>query len=338
MSPTEVDWLQAPLAALGTALVGVDLEGRTTFWSTGAQALFGWTALETLGRPPPIVPNPLRHEWELKLQRVLETGESIPAAETQRITRDGRSIWVVHSPGPVRGENGDVIGLLDTLMDITALRQLDDESRALAQVRERELIAMDLHDGLVQALYATVLNLAAHERSLESKDANARSVLEATRADIQRLIEETRGYAISLREREFAPRNLEAGLRLLADALRLNSHIEVELTIDPGAEQALPAETRRHLLYLVREAVSNVLRHAHARHVTIALTRAGDCLIAEVTDDGRGFNTERISPSRGGKHGLHNMAERARLVGGKLQVSSDSEKGTQVGLVLPDVW
>lgn len=338
MSPKEVDWLQAPLTARGTALVGVDLEGRTTLWTPGAQELFGWSADETLGRPPPIVPSALEQEWQLKIQRVFQTHQPLPAAETQRITRDGRSIWVVHSPSPMHDDDGAVIGLLDTLMDVTALKHLDDESRALAQVRERELIAMDLHDGLIQALYATVLNLAVHEQSLADTDADARRALEAARGDVQRVIEEMRGYANNLREREFAPRNLQAGLRLLADTLRLNSRVDAELIVDPGVEQALAAETRRHLLYVVREAVSNVLRHAHARRVSIELTRSGDCLLVRVTDDGQGFNAERMSESRRNKRGLHNMAERARLIGGSLAITSDTGRGTQVRLELPGVW
>lgn len=333
--PKVVDWPQATLAVRGTAMVGVDIQGLTTFWSPGAEELFGWTATETVGRPPPIVPSALLQEWQLKMQRVFETGAALPAAETQRITRDGRSIWVVHSPSPVHGDSGEVIGLVDTLMDVTALKELDDESRALLQVRERELIAMDLHDGLVQALYATVLNLAAHEQSLS--DADARRVLETAREDVQRAVEETRGYLVNLREQEFVPRNLEAGLRLLLDALRLNSRVDTELTIDPSVERQLPAETRRHMLYLVREAASNVLRHAHARHVSIEITRSGDCLLVGVSDDGRGFDMERVSPSRRDKHGLGNMAERARLIGGKLTVTSRAGSGTHVHLELPGV-
>ena len=338
MSPKEVDWLQALLAARGTALVGVDREGRTTLWTPGAEELFGWTARETVGRPPPIVPSALKQEWQLKTQRVFETDQPLPAAETQRIARDGRSIWVVHSASPMHGDKGEVIGLLDTLMDVTALKQLDDEARALAQVREREIIAMDLHDGLIQALYATVLNLAAHEQSLAHTDGNARRVLEVARGDIQRVIEEMRGYANNLREREFAPRNLEAGLRLLADTLRLNSRVDAELIVDPGVEQALSDDTRRHLLYVVREAVSNVLRHAHARRVSIKLTRSGDCLLVAVTDDGQGFNTDRISQSRRDRRGLHNIAERTRLLGGSLAITSDTGRGTQVRLEVPGIW
>jgi len=92
------------------------------------------------------------HLSEDQMQRVFETGAPAAAAETQRIARDGRSIPVLRSSWPVFDASRRVVGLLDLLVDITGLKQLDEESRALAQVRERELISMDLHDGPIQSL------------------------------------------------------------------------------------------------------------------------------------------------------------------------------------------
>src|SRR5438105_5444141 len=207
----DADWLATLQDAAGIALLGVDLEGRTVFWSLGAEALFGWTARDILGRVPPIVPLTLRQEWQLQMQRVFETGAPAAAAETQRIARDGRSIPVLRSSWPVLDAGGRVVGLLDLLIDITGLKQLDEESRALAQVRERELISMDLHDGLVQSLYALVLGLASQEQALGPEQVEAARALKATRRDIEGVIEETRTYVSNLRAREFIPRNLEPG-------------------------------------------------------------------------------------------------------------------------------
>src|SRR6185503_17163462 len=107
-------------------------------------------------------------------------------AETQRLERNGRLVPVLRSSAPLRDARGRVIGVLDTLVDITAYKQVGDESRALTQVRERELIAMDLHDGLIQGLYALVLKLAAHEHGDDVDQASTREVLRSTRADIER--------------------------------------------------------------------------------------------------------------------------------------------------------
>jgi PAS domain S-box-containing protein len=329
---TDSTWLASILDASGVAMVGVDTQGSTVFWSRGAHALFGWAPEEVLGKAPPIVPPPLCQEWQLQMQRVLETGQPTPAAETQRLARDGRIIPVVRSASPLFGKDGSIIGLLDTLTDITVLRQLDEESRALTQVRERELIAMDLHDGLIQGLYAVLLTLDARQRGLDAAEGAARDALKSARVEIERVIEETRSYLFDLRAREFAPRDLGSGLRLLADGVRLNAQIAVELNFDAAVEPLLRPEVRGHLLYLAREAISNVLRHAQASSVKIDVARSEQRLVLSVVDDGVGFDPPN-RPQRG--RGLRNMAERARLVGGRLDVSTREGGGTQLKVDLP---
>jgi PAS domain S-box-containing protein len=331
-SATDSTWLASLLAASSAAMVGVDAHGLTVFWSRGAETLFGWTAEEVLGKAPPIVPPPLCQEWQLQMQRVLESGEPTPAAETQRLARDGRVIPVVRSASPLSDGHGNMIGLLDTLTDITVLKQLDEESRALAQVRERDLIAMDLHDGLIQGLYAVLLTLDARQRGLDPAHLMAKDALKSARTDIEQVIDETRSYLFDLRAREFAPRDLGSGLRLLADGVRLNGDIAVELSFDPGVESLLQPEARGHLLYLVREATSNVLRHARASSLKIDVARSEGRIMLSVVDDGIGFSMPN-RPQRG--RGLRNMAERARLVGGRLDVETGNGRGTRLTVDLP---
>ena len=335
MSALDATWLATLLALGTTALMGVDLQGRVVFWSQGAEALFGWAADEALGQRPPSVPLALQEEWHVQMQRVLDSGAPTTAAETQRITRDGRTISVVHTSAPVRDASGEICGVLDVAIDATALRQLDEESRALAQVRERDLVAMDLHDGLIQSLYAIVLNLAAREQALGQAQPGAVEAIKSARGEVERAIAETRAYVATLRGRTFTPRNLGAGLALLADGLRLNTGIDVQLSVDPRLEPLLAPEVRGHLLYLVREAVSNVIRHASASKVSISLSSSDGSAVLMVEDNGRGFDAADGSRSMERQRGLHNMAERARLVGGKLTIDSTPERGTQVLLELP---
>src|SRR5579871_3735944 len=194
-------WYAALLSDGGPALVGIDVARAVTLWTSGAESLFGWTAAQVRGQPPPFIPPGLQQEWQLQTQRVLESGQPDTPAETQRLTRDGRLIWVLRSSTPVRGQSGQVIGLIDVLQDVTALKQVDEEARALVQVRERELIAMDLHDGLIQSLYATVLSLSARQQSLDPPQPQAVEALEHARTNLERVIEETRGYVFDLRAR-----------------------------------------------------------------------------------------------------------------------------------------
>lgn len=392
------DWLERLLDATAAAVVAVDLQGRTLFWNAAAEQLFGWSRADVLGLPPPIVPVALQQEWQLQMRRVLESAPetaAAPAAETQRLTRDGRLVSVLRSSAPLRDGGGRLIGLVDTLTDIATHKQLDEQSRALAQVRERELIAMDLHDGLIQSLYGIVLGLAAAERRLGDASSGssvatdaapevspaaepgtarwdpetgeetpledlahaepdattpapdvaaaspsasadrAAAALREARQQVEQLIEETRSYLFDLRVREFSPPDLAAGLRLLVDGLRLNSGIRATLELDAAAEAALPPGARGHVLYLVREAVSNVVRHAGASCVELRVGREPTTGRVTVTlsDDGRGF----VLPASGGAghNGLRNMAERARLIGGRLEISSQPGHGTRVRLDIP---
>jgi PAS domain S-box-containing protein len=335
MDAMDATWLLSLSDLSTTALLGVDRDGKVTFWSRGAEDLFGWTADEVRGRMLPIVPRALQQDWHLQMQRVFVTGQPTTAAETQRVSREGRSISVVRVSSPVRDSHGEVAGLLDLLIDATALKQLDEESRALAQVRERELVAMDLHDGVVQSLYAVVLNLAAQEQALADTQPAALEAIKAARGEVERAIGETRAYVDGLRARAFAPRNLESGLALLVDGLRLNAGVAVDVRLDPAVEPLLAPEVCGHVLYLVREAAANVLRHAEASYVRIELARSDGLAVLRVEDDGRGFDAPPPLHTTERHRGLHNMAERARLVGGHINITSAPGHGTVVCLEFP---
>jgi signal transduction histidine kinase len=211
---------------------------------------------------------------------------------------------------------------------------MDDEARALAQLRERETIAMDLHDGLVQDMYGVALVLASAEQGDPSGEAAVNAMRQA-RAEIDSIIDETRRYLMDLRARELLPRNLAAGLRLLVDTLRINAKLDVELRLDLTADARLEPEARGHLLYVAREAVSNVLRHAQASSVVVALSLDDDRVLLSVTDDGRGFDPSVSTDEKRRHYGLRNMRTRARMIGAHLAVASRPGKGTRVMLELP---
>jgi signal transduction histidine kinase len=123
---------------------------------------------------------------------------------------------------------------------------------------------------------------------------------------------------------------------VLANNLRINGLIpDLELAPDLALdlEEALTAEATANVLYIAREAISNVLRHARASRVAIRLARAGDQLVLTIRDNGQGFNPGRTGRRSG--DGLRNMAERTGALGGKLEVTSNPGQGTQVDLRFP---
>jgi signal transduction histidine kinase len=217
------------------------------------------------------------------------------------------------------------------LHDVTA-------TRLLALLQERERIAMDLHDGVIQSLYAVALGLGARARALDGNVETTREALRKAVAHINAVIQEVRNYIFDLRLGEQAARGVRAGLEALATELRINALVQPELTVDPTADVRLPPEAAANLLQIAREATANVIRHAGATAVQITLQQEGAALALTVRDNGRGFAPTRAghegAPAAGGQ-GLHNMAERARLLGGRLAVRSEPGQGTTVRLEVP---
>jgi signal transduction histidine kinase len=252
------------------------------------------------------------------------------------VTRDGQLVPVLRSTAPLTDRRGRVIGVLDTLVDITEHKRLDDESCALAQVRERELIAMDLHDGLVQQLYGLALGLVATERDASLDLETARASLRYVRGEIDHVIDEARRYLFDLKARELLPPNLGGGLRLLVDTLRLNGHLAAELRLDATADAQLEAEVRGQLLYVAREAASNILRHAAATSACIEVKLEDTRVLLTVTDNGVGFAGVPLGARGRPRHyGVRHMHTRARQVGGRLDIVSRPGQGTTVRLAVP---
>jgi signal transduction histidine kinase len=229
-----------------------------------------------------------------------------------------------------------LIGLVLAVAVIRALEVFDLETRrqieAMEQQQivaaERGRIARDLHDGAIQTVYtAGLLVEAAHratpaESPAASRLEKAMTVLNDAIAALRRNLAEMRPAA--------APEALPAALRALADDPRFRSLVDVDLQLNLPASLALPAASTEHVLAILSEALSNVVRHARARQVGIGAAQQDGCLVLVVQDDGQGLRAERTDG-----FGLRNMRDRARLLGGELRVGPASGRGTRVELRVP---
>jgi two-component system sensor histidine kinase DegS len=200
-----------------------------------------------------------------------------------------------------------------------------------AQEEERQRIARELHDGLVPVLASLSVRLHTVSRGLEREE-------HPIAGEIKELAEQAQASSRDIRRlvRDLRPMTLdELGLvpalrQHLARAEREHS-LAVELVADEGERLPTPVETA--LFRIVQEAFNNVLRHAQARHVRVALMRADDHVSLTVTDDGQGFDTQL---PRSGRHvGLWSMRERVEQLGGQLEVQSEPGQGTRVMAVVP---
>src|ERR687895_1395008 len=191
-------------------------------------------------------------------------------------------------------------------------------AKTLALLEERERIAMDIHDGVIQSLYAVGLSLNAHERLLDVEAAETRQALQRARMQISNIIQEIREVIFDLRQHRRQLPNLQTGLKSLATEPFGHTLIHVDLELEDGTDCFLDPGRVSSILYIAREAMSNVIRHAGANKVMIHLARMEEKLVLTIRDNGRGFNpaateAENSGPAEG--QGLRNMAERAQLRG-----------------------
>ncbi len=328
---------RALVDGIGAIVWEVDPRGRCTYVNQAAESLLGypvdrWLATTDFG--------------DLFAERT-EAASLLDALRTARVagiehdlhcrarTADGRLLWLRALIWPVRDGGGPPWPLRGLFTDITERRRAVEEASrlqaALERLEERQRIAMDLHDGAIQALYGAQLQLSALSRRETSQQ--ARDVLQEARARVERAIHDVRQEIAGLQPPNLDPRGLREGILRLSEDLGAGAPVQLTVTVEPAAEQALPAGAAHHLLYLVREATSNVIRHAAASTVRIALERQDGRVVLSVADDGCGFDPGADHAAAG--HGLGNMAVRAGLVAGKLSISSTPGEGTTVRVELP---
>lgn len=195
-------------------------------------------------------------------------------------------------------------------------------------------LGRDLHDGLVQTLYATglVLETASARLSSPTPDpVEAASLIQRAKTNINAAIRETRGAIGGLTRDALETQGLPEAIHALLDHLdsgRLQErHVRLDATL-PN----YPGETRTELLQIIREASSNALRHGAATRLEIELSSTPDgASQLIVRDNGRGFDPQAIK--RG--HGLDNLSARARVLGAELEIFSAPGRGTVIALTLP---
>jgi signal transduction histidine kinase len=206
--------------------------------------------------------------------------------------------------------------------------RLNVQGKRLAVLEERERIGMDLHDGIIQSIYAVGLALE-HARLLLVDDKSlARSRIEHAIADLNSTIRDIRSYILDLRPRQLHEENLMDGLQRLLNEFRANTSIEATLKGPSEKLDNLPDTQAVALFHICQEALANVAKHSHAKKVDIFIWATAERLLLEMHDDGRGFNLREVTLTIG--HGLANMQTRARNVGGDVELTSEPSRGTTI--------
>jgi signal transduction histidine kinase len=213
--------------------------------------------------------------------------------------------------------------------------RLYKHAQELAAVEERQRLARELHDSVTQAIFSMGLYARAAQMTLEREGVdpsgraaeNVRQLVELAQGSLA----EMRALIFELRPGALQEEGLVAALRKHAAAVSAREGLTVEVEA-PEDRPALEPATEEHLYRAAQEALHNVIKHAGATRVLVRVEVAGEGLSLEVLDDGAGFDSRQVPP---GHLGLRTMAERARQIGGTIDIMSNPGQGTMVRLTVP---
>jgi signal transduction histidine kinase len=210
--------------------------------------------------------------------------------------------------------------------------RLHVQVQRLAIVDERERISRELHDGVIQSLYAVSLSLEDVPELIDGDRSDAVARVDRAINDLHATIRDVRNFIVGLRPEALGTGELRQALETMAEDARRRGIDDVQLAVD---EQTNVTELlATEIMQAAREAISNAVRHAEASRLVIRLVREGGDVVLEVEDDGRGFDPAAEVDAT--HHGLRNLEARARGMHGSAVISSTPGQGTRVTIRVTD--
>jgi PAS domain S-box-containing protein len=314
------------------AVISIDRDSRVTYVNSAFERTFGYRAKEVVGRDlaEMIVPPSLRGAHRRGLARHLETGQvSILNRRIEMLAmRADRTEFPAEVAVTYTGVPGQP-AFTAYVRDITDRRRAEEElmaSRArlvAASDAARQRLTRDLHDGAQQRLVAALISLQLAEQHWESTPQRARELVRRALDDARRGLEDLRALAAGLHPAILTQHGLGPAVRALAD--RLPVPVEIDM---PGVR--LPAATEAGLYFFCSEALTNIVKHAHATSAWIRLHLTADQCVGEVRDVGIGGARPRPETS-----GLIGLSDRIGALGGTVDVISPDSGGTALRAAVP---
>jgi signal transduction histidine kinase len=211
--------------------------------------------------------------------------------------------------------------------------RLNIQGRRLAVLEERERIGMDLHDGVIQSIYAVGLTLEHARLLLTEEPEQVKSRINQSIEDLNSTIRDLRSFIMDMRPRHLYEEDLMDGLQRLINEFRANSLLEATLGGTSEGLDGLPDAFAIALFHICQEALANVAKHAQAKKVEVLVWTTPGRVLMEVNDDGRGFDPKSVQMTLG--HGISNMQTRARNMGGDIEITSVPDQGTTIMVWMP---
>jgi len=327
------------------AIYLLDMNGYVTSWNLGAERIEGFLADEIIGKHYSrffLPDHATRGDPGMQLQFASIQGRY--ESEGWRVRKNGSQFWAHVIVTPLRDETGKLRGFSEIVHDITDRKRAEEDlhsyaerlkttSRRLVEVQEseRRLLAMELHDRVGQNLTALGINLSIVAGGLPTgSKPELASRLEDCRALVEGTVDAMRDVMAELRPHALDDYGLPAALRSLATGFSRRTGIQVAFEKE-GRGAELPKPVDLAMFRIAQEALNNVAKHANAKRVEIAIRRKNGHAVLSVSDNGVGFDPQRIEgPRAEAGWGLLIMRERAEAVGAQFTLKAGPDSGVQV--------
>ncbi|HEX8679981.1 MAG TPA: PAS domain S-box protein, partial [Chthoniobacterales bacterium] len=335
------------------AMFLLDTENLITFWSAGAERVFGWSREEAIGQNGEMIFIP-EDKAKGEAQKEIDTALGSGRAPDRRfhLRKDGTVFWTDGVLMRLDNADGSLRGFAKVARDASDQRAIEDalrhardemEQRVLERTRdllatntelertmtqrqqleqelldiserEKRRIGEDLHDMICQELTATALFLKSAAKKIGPEHEGAAATLDESAQIVNRNVGMARDMARGLQPAELTGGTLRQALKSLADQACEGSEIKCHFKAGRGVRVS-DDTVALHIYRVTQEAVKNAVKHARAKNILITLDKDKDHVCVSVEDDGKGFNPARRSKGLG----LHIMRYRANALGGELK-------------------
>lgn len=249
----------------------------------------------------------------------------------------GKGTWLHFTASPIKDENGEIIGAIETLIDVTERKVLEDNLRyylqqiTRAHEEERKYIARELHDDMAQVLGSLSRQLDNILRKKTDMNSAEVSDLQNFHTRLNQGLQSVHRFIQNLRSSLLDDLGLIPALRSLTNSLEDSEGMLAEFTVI-GEERILKNEDAVSLFRIVQEALNNIKKHAQATEASVTVEWKKGSISLTITDNGKGFQPPESMDDlpRRGQLGLMGMQERLWLMGGNMKIHSEPGKGTSL--------
>jgi PAS domain S-box-containing protein len=332
-----VERYRSVVESANDAIISIDSTGNIIFWNPAAEAIFGHSASEMIGRQLElVVPERLRAGLRQALTHLLSTHNSAAIQKTTELVglrKDGSEVPVEHSIATWQAEGETFYTAI--IRDITERKWVEENIQIYideitrTQEKERERIARELHDETIQNLATLLLDIEALSTHITQLPDDDLKHLEQIRERIEATMEGVRRFSFELRPGVLDQLGLLPAIGSLVEGMSGRVDTRVEII---GTERRLPPEVELALFRIAQEALVNLRKHSSAEKAVVQIEFTRNKVRLDVTDNGRGFTLpERLSDLDSKSNlGILGMRERAYLVGGSFSIHTEVGSGTTV--------